>query len=92
MMILSKASQKEKDKYQYDIANTWNLKYDTNEHIYETETDPQTKRADLWLPRGGVREGWAESGLGGVSRRKLSCMGWRNNKVLLQTGTLFNIL
>ena len=30
----------------------WNLKYDTNELIYETETDAQTERADLWLPRG----------------------------------------
>ena len=26
----------------YDITYTWNLKYDTNELIYETETDSQT--------------------------------------------------
>ena len=26
----------------YDITYMWNLKYDTNEHIYETETDSQT--------------------------------------------------
>ena len=25
-----------------DITYMWNLKYDTNEHIYETETDSQT--------------------------------------------------
>ena len=31
----------------------WNPKYDTNEPIYETETDSQTQRTDLWLPRGG---------------------------------------
>ena len=38
----------------------WNLKYDTNELIYETKTDSQ--RTDLWLPRGrGVREGWIGS-------------------------------
>ena len=30
----------------------WNLKYDTNEAIYKTETDSQTQRTDLWLPRG----------------------------------------
>ena len=36
----------------YDITYMWNLKYDTNELIYETETDAQTERADLWLPRG----------------------------------------
>ena len=29
----------------------WNLKYGTNEPIYKTETDSQTKRTDLWLPR-----------------------------------------
>ena len=34
----------------------WNLKYDTNELIYKTETDSQTHRTDLWLPRGWGRE------------------------------------
>ena len=31
----------------------WNLKYDTNELIYETEIDSQPLRTDLWLPRRG---------------------------------------
>ena len=39
----------------YDITYMWNLKYGTNEPIYETETDSQTERTDLWLQRG--REG-----------------------------------
>ena len=26
----------------YGITYMWNLKYDTNEHIYKTETDSQT--------------------------------------------------
>ena len=26
----------------YDITYTWNLKYDTNETIYETETESRT--------------------------------------------------
>ena len=40
----------------------WNLNYDTNEFIYETETDSQKQRTDLWLPRGRwVREGWVGS-------------------------------
>ena len=26
----------------YDITYMWNLKYDTNEHSYETETNSQT--------------------------------------------------
>ena len=36
-----------------------NLKYDTNELIYETEMNSQTQRTDLWLPRGrdGLRFG-----------------------------------
>ena len=40
----------------------WDLKYVTNEPIYKTETDSQTWRTDLWLPRGmweGV--GWMAS-------------------------------
>ena len=40
----------------------WNLKYDTNEPNYETETDSQTQRTDLSLPRGReVGEGWIGS-------------------------------
>ena len=39
----------------------WNLKYDTNDLIHETETDSQTQRTDLWLPR---RRGWQRDGLG----------------------------
>ena len=26
----------------YDFTYMWNLKYDTNEHIYKTETDSET--------------------------------------------------
>ena len=29
-----------------------NLKYDTNELIYKTETDSQTWKTNLWLPKG----------------------------------------
>ena len=40
----------------------WNLKYDTNDLIYETETDSQTQRTDMWLPRGReLGEGWIGS-------------------------------
>ena len=31
----------------YDITQLWNLKYDTNESIYETDTYSQTQRIDL---------------------------------------------
>ena len=53
----------------------WNIKYDTDELIYETETD-------LWLPRGrrgGGRKDWEF----GISRYKLFYIEWINNEVLL---------
>ena len=63
-----------------------NLKYDTNELIYETERDSQTWRIDLWLPkdredRGGID--WEFE----INRCKLLYIGWINNKVpLYSTG------
>ena len=57
--ILSKVSQKEKD-IPHDNTYMWNLKYDTNELIYKTETDSQTQRTDLWLPEGRGGTGWTE--------------------------------
>ena len=33
------------------ISHMWNLKYGTNEPAYRVETDSQTKRTDLYLPR-----------------------------------------
>ena len=40
----------------------WNLKYDTNEIVYKTETDSQ--RTDFWLP--GVRGDEGEQGTGNL--------------------------
>ena len=31
----------------------WNLKYDTNEFIYETETESQIQTTELWFLQGG---------------------------------------
>ena len=42
IIILSEVSQKEKDKYRMIIPYTWNLRYDTNEPIYETEMESRT--------------------------------------------------
>ena len=41
IVILSEVSQKEKE-IPCDTTYIWNLKYDTNELIYERETDSQT--------------------------------------------------
>ena len=45
--ILSK-SERER-QVPYDITQRWHLKHDTNELIYKTETDAQTKRTDFWF-------------------------------------------
>ena len=38
------------------------LKYDINElTYYKTETDSQTQRTDLWLPRARDGEEWIEN-------------------------------
>ena len=41
----------------YDTTYMWNLKYGTDEPIYRTETDSQTWRTDVWLPRGREWDG-----------------------------------
>ena len=41
-IIIQKWSKPDKERQIPDITYMWNLKYDTNELIYETETDSQT--------------------------------------------------
>ena len=43
IIILSEVNQKDKDKY-HMISLILDLKYDTDELIYEAETDPQRHR------------------------------------------------
>ena len=57
----------------------WNLKYDTNELIYETETDSQTQIMNLWLPS---TWGWRDGMEFGISGCKLLNTQWLDNKVL----------
>ena len=47
----TKLSQKEKDRFYIISLNVWNLKCDTGEPVYETETESWTWRADWWLPQ-----------------------------------------
>ena len=35
-----------------------NVKNDTNELIYKTETDSETQKTNLWLPKG---KGWGQT-------------------------------
>ena len=59
----------------------WHLRYDTNEPIYKTETDSQTWRIDLWLPKwgGGSGMGWEFE----VSKYKLLHIEWISSEALL---------
>ena len=68
IIILSEISQKEKDKY-HMISHIWNLKYNTNELIYETETGTWKIGIDN---TGCQRKGkeWEVR----VSRQKLLCI------------------
>ena len=43
MIVLSEVSQK---KTNAKITSMWDPNYDTNEPIFETETEPWTQRAD----------------------------------------------
>ena len=55
----TKWNKSERDRQLPYITYTWNLKYDTNEHIYEAETDMESR---LVVAKGErVGEEWAES-------------------------------
>jgi len=54
----TKGSKSERERQlPCDITCTWNLKYGTNEPTYEMETDSQTERTHLGLPRGSGLQG-----------------------------------
>ena len=74
----TKQSKSERERQTpYDITYMCSLKYDTNKPIQETETDSQTQRIDLWLPKWRIEgEGWTGS-FQTITFRKI------NNKFLL---------
>ena len=66
----------------------WNLKYDTNELIYKTETDLQTQKTDLWLPKGKGGGGGINQELG-INRYTLLYIKQINNNFLfIAQGTI----
>ena len=76
----------------YDITYNWNLKYGTNEPIYKTETDSQTWRTDLWLPKGrGRGVGWTGS-LGLADANYSIEKAWAMRSYCIAQGTLSNLL
>ena len=63
----------------------WNLKYDTNKLIYQTETDSQTWKTNLWLPKGREGEGGMKWEFG-ISRYKLQYIKINNKDIMYSTG------
>ena len=81
IIILSEVSHTEKDKY--DITYKWNLKQDTNELIYRTETNTQTQKTY------GYQRGEGEGGVNqefGISRYTLLYIKQVNKVLLYRTG------
>ena len=64
------------------MTYTWNLKYDTNEPTYKTETDSQAYKTDFEVAKREWVWGKVEWEFG-ISRCKLLHIGWINNKALL---------
>ena len=54
IIIVSEISQTVKDKY---IIYMWNLLKKRNKLIYKIETDSQTLKTNLWLPKGNWGQG-----------------------------------
>ena len=48
----TKRSKSEKGIALYEITDLWNLKHNTDELVYKTETDSQTWRTDCGCRRG----------------------------------------
>lgn len=63
IIILSEASQTEKEKYHMILLRCGILKNYTNEIIYKTETDPQKQKTNLWLSKWKGGERWWKLGV-----------------------------
>ena len=59
----------------------WHLRYETDEHVYETETE--SRRQTQWVVAKKEEVVWRDGVEVGVSRRKLLHIEWINNMVLL---------
>ena len=85
MIILSEVRKRNTNTIKYHTTNTtkWNVKYGTSEPTYKTETDSQTWRTHLWLPRG--RSDGGKDWEIGIYRCKLVYRGWINKALLYST-------
>ena len=79
IIILSEKSERER-QIPYDVTYTWNLKYDMNISTKQKQTHRHREQTCGCQGGGGVGVGkdWEI----GISRCKILCIGWINNKVL----------
>ena len=61
IIILSEVKSERERQIPYDITVTWNLKYDTNELNYKTETDSYREQICGCQGGSGAGEDWAGS-------------------------------
>ena len=64
----------------------WDLKYDTNELIYKTETDSQTQKNNLCLPKGKGGGGEINQKFGNNIYTLLYIKQLNNKDLLCSTG------
>ena len=80
-------SQKENDKY-HMISLICGISNKTQMNLSMKQTDSQTERINLWLPRGWGGMDWEF----GISRCKLLYRGWINKVLMCRAqGTLFSL-
>ena len=76
----------------YNITYTWNLKYDTNEHICETETRLTETENTFVVAKGeGAGEGWIGN-LGLADANYYIQNGKTTRSYCITQGTIVNVL
>ena len=88
IITLSESKSERERQIPYNITYMWNLKYSTNEPIYETDTEARLVVARLVVAMGEVGEG-QKAWEFGISRFKLVYIEWINEVLCI---VIFNIL
>ena len=92
IIILSDLSQTEKDKYHTRSLRGGLLIYATKKCIYKKETDSQTLKTNIWLPKGRVvGKGWV-GGLGLAKAHFCIWNGWSTGTCCIAQRNLLNVL
>ena len=66
IIILSKSKSERERQIPYDITYMWNLKYDTNQHIYEIDSQTENRLVIARREVVGLGKNWVF----GISRCK----------------------